>query len=372
MQGYLEELPSRDEARLAVQARDRGLASARAERDALRERLEAESALHAEAVCRGEEYQGSLRRILEGERRGARAALQRLAGLEARNAQLAASKNDLKAELERANASGLAFEEAFARQEGLQRRMREDRRHRERRWREKAAAGAENLRLPGRRRAALEGHLSLQRETLAAAQAELEALKGRLAAEQEAARGARAETVRAREALAGASEEHRAPEAGLHKRLSAADLALKEAQARLQGLLDRNAQLQEQGEQLRRESWRAQAARQDALAEAAAARRELDGAEPHPLVAAQLEGRAGLERRERELEAQVSLLEAQAVALREAAKDAEAERDVALRMKLEAYASVQELQSSLLSEFQQAEDLELGELIRRQAPDLRF
>jgi len=365
VQGYLEELPSRDEARLAVQALDRELASARAERDALRERLEAESALHAEAVCRGEEYQGSLRRILEGERRGARAALQRLAGLEVRNAQLVAYKNDLKAELERANASGLAFEEAFARQEGLQRRMQEDRRRSERRWREKAAAGAENLRLAGRRRAALEGHLSLQQETLAAAQAELEALKGRLAAEQEAARGARAETVLAREALAGASEEHRAAEAGLHKRLSAADLALKEAQARLQGLLDRNAQLQEQGEQLRRESWRAQAARQDALAEAAAARRELDGAEPHPLVAAQLEGRAALERRERELEAQVSLLQGQAAALREAAKDAEAERDVALRMKREAYASVQELQSALLSEFQQAGELEPGGLIRR-------
>jgi len=365
VQGYLEELPRCDEARLATQERDRELAKSWAERDALRERLEAESSLQAEAMRRAEEYQASLRRMLDGERRGTRAALQRLGGLETRNAQLAAYKDDLKAELERANASGQAFEEAFARQEGLQRRMREDRQRSERRWREKAASGKENLRLAGRQRAALEGHLSLQQETLAAAQAELEALKGRLAAEQEAAQGARAETVRAREALASASEERRAAEAGFHKRLSAADLGLKEAQARLQGLLDRNAQLQEQGEQLRRESWRAQAARQDALAEAAAARRELDGAEPHPLVAAQLEGRAALERRERELEAQVSLLEAQALALREAAKDAEAERDVALRMKQEAYASVQELQSSLLSEFQQAEELELGGLIQR-------
>ena len=41
------------------------------------------------------------------------------------------------------------------------------------------------------------------------------------------------------------------------------------------------------------------------------------------------------------------------------------ERDVALRMKREAYASVQELQSALLSEFQQAGELEPGGLIRR-------
>ena len=67
--------------------------------------------------------------------------------------------------------------------------------------------------------------------------------------------------------------------------------------------------------------------------------------------------------RERELEARVSLLESQAGKLREDLKDAVAERDVALKMKQEAYASVQDLQNALLSQLQESGNLQVGELM---------
>jgi len=241
--------------------------------------------------------------------------------------------------------------------------MRHDRARGERRWREKVASGKENLRLARTQRAALQGRLDLQGQTLESAQSELGILRARLEQEREAARVAQLETAAVRETVENTAEERRASEVGLRKRLNAADLGQREAQARVEGLLDRNSKLQEQGEQLRRESWRAQAARQDALAEVASLRQKLDGAEPHPLVAAQLEGQVALERRERELETRVSLLESQAGKLREDLKDAVAERDVALKMKQEAYASVQDLQNALLSQIQESGNLQVGELM---------